>query len=242
MPNRIIKETIRTSKSVNALTDFQFRLWLYLITYVDDFGRGSADPELLKGLVFPRRKGVTEGQISDALTVLANTGMIILYENDGESYFYFPNWGDHQRIQTRHSKFPDPAESTVIHGEPPLESNTNRIQKESNTNTKGERASAFTPPTLKEVEDYCRERNSPVDPKQFYDYFSTGDWKDAKGNPVRNWKQKLLTWEKYDAKDDKKASAAQKHVSESFAKESDNDKLERMKRMMQHMGGNDGNT
>lgn len=128
MPNRMIKESIRTSRSVNALNDFQFRLWLYLITYVDDYGRGSADPELIKGMVFPRRKGVTENQIRDALAVLASAGMVILYEVGGEPYLYFPKWGDHQRIQTKTSKFPDPTdgneippESTVSHGESPLE-------------------------------------------------------------------------------------------------------------------------
>ena len=60
MPNRIIKESIRISKNVNSMSDFQFRLWIYLITYVDDYGRGSADAEILKGFLFPRRKRVTE--------------------------------------------------------------------------------------------------------------------------------------------------------------------------------------
>lgn len=110
MPNRIIKESIRTSKSVNALSDFQFRVWTYLITYVDDYGRGSADPELLKGLVFTRRKGVTEQQISKALADLANSGMITLYEVDGESFLYFPNWNKHQRIRDCKPKFPAPPE------------------------------------------------------------------------------------------------------------------------------------
>lgn len=122
MPNRIIKDSIRTSKSVNALTDFQFRLWLYLITYVDDYGRGSADAEILKGFVFPRRKSVTEAQIQRGLDDLATTGMIRLYEADGEPYFCFPNWDKHQRIQTKRSKYPDPSESTVIHRESPPES------------------------------------------------------------------------------------------------------------------------
>ena len=133
MPNRIIKDSIRTSKSVKSMTDFQFRLWVYLITYVDDYGRGSADPELLKGFVFPRRKGVTESTIEKALLDLANSGSILLYDVDGESYFCFPNWGDHQRIQTKRSKFPAPDDgiikkSTVSHGEPPPESNPIRIQ------------------------------------------------------------------------------------------------------------------
>lgn len=133
MPNRIIKDSIRTSKSVNTMTDFQFRLWVYLITYVDDYGRGSADPELLKGFVFPRRKGITESTIEKALLDLANSGSILLYDVDGESYFCFPNWGDHQRIQTKRSKFPSPSDgilkkSTVTHRDSPPESNPIRIQ------------------------------------------------------------------------------------------------------------------
>lgn len=114
MPNRIIKESIRDSKNVNALTDFQFRLWVYLITYVDDFGRGNADIDLIKGHVFPKRKGVTEKQIIEALTVLANTGMIVLYEVDGDSFFYFPKWEKHQQKRAAQSKYPSPAEGHLI--------------------------------------------------------------------------------------------------------------------------------
>lgn len=54
----------------------------------------------------------------------------------------------------------------------------------------------FTPPTLEEVTAYCRERNNDVNPKQFFDYFQAGHWIDSEGKPVRNWKQKLITWEK----------------------------------------------
>lgn len=53
----------------------------------------------------------------------------------------------------------------------------------------------FVPPTLEEVTAYVKQRNSSVDPKRFFDYFQAGDWTDSKGNKVRNWKQKLITWE-----------------------------------------------
>lgn len=146
MPNRIIKESIRTSKSINQLTDFQFRLWTYLITYVDDYGRGSADPELLKGFVFPRRKGVTESNIKAGLTDLACAGLINLYEVDGESYLCFPTWAKHQRIQQKRSKFPAPDDgqriSTVCHGDIPPESNPNPNTK----NVCAEQSS--TPPVI----------------------------------------------------------------------------------------------
>ena len=53
----------------------------------------------------------------------------------------------------------------------------------------------FTPPTLEEVQAYCLERKNNVDAQKFYDYFSASDWYDSKGNKVKSWKQKIITWE-----------------------------------------------
>ena len=54
---------------------------------------------------------------------------------------------------------------------------------------------AFVPPTIDEVKDYAKQRGNKVDAQKFYDYYTAGNWIDAKGNPVKNWKQKLITWE-----------------------------------------------
>lgn len=62
----------------------------------------------------------------------------------------------------------------------------------------------FIPPTLEEVKAYCKERNNNVDPNRFFDYYEQGGWKDSKGNPVKNWKQKLITWENKETKTEKK--------------------------------------
>ena len=125
MPNRIIKESIHGSEKLNTLTDFQYRLWVGLITYVDDYGRGDARPAIIKGTVFPLRDRVTAKDIQEALLALAGAGCVGLYEVDGKPYLYFPNWERHQRIQTKKSKYPAPQESTVIHREIPPESNPN---------------------------------------------------------------------------------------------------------------------
>lgn len=58
----------------------------------------------------------------------------------------------------------------------------------------------FTPPTLEDVERYCLEKGLTIEPKAFIDYFTESNWIDSKGNKVRNWKQKLLTWQKYEPK------------------------------------------
>ena len=209
MPNRIIKESIRTSKSVNGMSDFEFRLWVHLITYVDDYGRGSADPELLKGFVFPRRKSVTESAIAKTLSALATTGLIRLYEVDGEPYLCFPNWAEHQRIQTKKSKFPAPDENnprwvTVGHGESPPESNPNTNPNPNpnpNTNMGGTSAprAHFTPPSVQEVETYCQERGNSVNAQQFVDYYTSNGWTVGR-NRMRDWKAAVRTWESREAK------------------------------------------
>lgn len=63
---------------------------------------------------------------------------------------------------------------------------------------KNKKRTIFTPPTLEEVQAYVEERGSNVDAQKFFDYYTVGNWKDAKGNAVKNWKQKLLTWERKD--------------------------------------------
>lgn len=49
----------------------------------------------------------------------------------------------------------------------------------------------FTPPTLEEVKAFFKERGYTEESAiKFHDYYSLGDWKDGKGNLVKNWKQK----------------------------------------------------
>lgn len=82
--------------------------------------------------------------------------------------------------------------------------------KEINNNKPQKR---FKKPTLEEVQAYCQERNNKVDAKAFYDYYTEGDWKDAKGKPVRNWKQKIITWERSDNNGTNKGSETDKGKS-----------------------------
>lgn len=110
MPNRIIKDSMCRSDSVNAMSDFQFRLWVSLITYVDDYGRGDARPAIIKGTCFPLKEKVTDKAIDTALRGLARLGSIGLYEVNGKPYLFFPNWADHQTIRNAKSKFPAPPE------------------------------------------------------------------------------------------------------------------------------------
>ena len=79
----------------------------------------------------------------------------------------------------------------------PLINNKNKTKKgniERGTRTK------FIPPTLDQVNEYVMEKKLRVSAKKFFDYYEAGGWKDAKGNPVKNWKQKILTWDAHEPK------------------------------------------
>lgn len=122
MPNRMIKDSIHNSEKVNAMTDFQFRLWISLITYVDDYGRGDARPAIIKGNCFPLRERLTTKDIENALMGLAGIGCVVLYTVDGRPYLCFPNWERHQTIRNKRSKFPAPDECDLQS----IESNCNQ--------------------------------------------------------------------------------------------------------------------
>lgn len=114
MPNRIIKETICTNEKIAALTDFEFRLWVGLITQADDAGRGDARPAIIKGHVFPLRDQVTVKAISAGLHALATVRLVSLYTVGGKPIYWLPGWSEHQRIRDCKPKYPAPEEADDI--------------------------------------------------------------------------------------------------------------------------------
>lgn len=86
---------------------------------------------------------------------------------------------------------------------PMLENKHNKILNNKELKNKKEMyKESFTPPTLDEIKDYCLNvRHNSVDYQKFYDYYTAGEWKDSKGNKIKNWKQKVITWEKKDRKE-----------------------------------------
>lgn len=89
------------------------------------------------------------------------------------------------------------------YSENPTQINTklNKDLYEINTETRvaDKKSCKFKKPTLEEIEEYIKEKSLNVNAQQFFDYFEAGDWHDSKGNPVRSWKQKIITWAKHDS-------------------------------------------
>lgn len=51
----------------------------------------------------------------------------------------------------------------------------------------------FKRPDLQDVIEYFMSKGQdPELAKQAYEYYEIGEWHDSRGNPVRNWKQKMM--------------------------------------------------
>ena len=55
--------------------------------------------------------------------------------------------------------------------------------------------SIFHPPTLDEVEAYCRERNNGVDAQRFVDYYQSNGWMVGRAK-MKDWRAAVRNWER----------------------------------------------
>ena len=116
MPNRIIKESICTSKGLSECSLFAEDLFKRLIVYADDYGRFNADTEIMLARLYPRElQYITEADIVDALIELSGIGKVAFYTATSrkEVYGCFPKWEEHQRVRNVRSECPDPDDTTV---------------------------------------------------------------------------------------------------------------------------------
>ena len=57
------------------------------------------------------------------------------------------------------------------------------------------KSNKFTPPTLEEVKEYCKERNNTVDPDTFINFYESKGWFVGK-NKMKDWRACVRTWER----------------------------------------------
>ena len=154
MPNRIIKESICTSDSVDQLSWFEEVLFYRLIVNCDDFGRFDGRTAVIKNRLFPLKDNLTIKSVETAINKLASAGLVALYVFEGKPYLYLPTWNEHQTIRAKRSKYPEPENicKQMISdaskcSRNPIQSNPNPIQSEteseSESNTRNALESAF---------------------------------------------------------------------------------------------------
>lgn len=189
MPNRIIKESICSSDSIDTLSWFEEVLFYRLIVNCDDFGRFDARPALLKARLFPLKEGVTHKQIEAALSKLSTAGMVQVYMYDQKPFLQLVSWAKHQTVRNKRSKYPEPTadESTCmqLHADVPV------IQSESESNP-------IPADAVREIVDYLNLRTGKAFKSgtkgtqshinaRLREGFVVGDFKRVIDDRVRTW-------------------------------------------------------
>lgn len=88
-----------------------------------------------------------------------------------------------------------PMDKNVTHNNTYMNNTLNNNSHIYCSNSRDKNKKKFNSPTIEEVEEYAKSRNSNVDVQKFFDYYSVAKWHDRDGKPIKNWKQKLITWE-----------------------------------------------
>jgi predicted phage replisome organizer len=73
------------------------------------------------------------------------------------------------------------------------------IEIDKDKDIKNKKNSRFTPPSLDEVNAYCKERNNNIDPEAFIAFYQSKDWK-VGNQKMKDWKACVITWEKREKK------------------------------------------
>ena len=114
MPNRIIKETIRTSDTIDRLTFFEENFFYRLITACDDYGRYDARLKILKTSLYPLKDDITLYHIECCLFNLAQSGLIQIYASGDKVYLCLTSWREHQRVRNYKEKYPNPDDCILL--------------------------------------------------------------------------------------------------------------------------------
>lgn len=139
---------------------------------------------------FANLYGVDKRSITRWVTDLQHAGYIVVDAENGDKRRITMTTGVDKNVVGYRQNCRGGIDKNVHHNN----TMNNTMNKKENVKEKNE----FVPPTLDEVKEYARSKHRLDIAEQFYEYFTTGDWVDAKGQKVRNWKQKFLTWCKFD--------------------------------------------
>lgn len=202
---RMIDPNIWQSEDFGRLSTLAKLVFIGLFSLADDEGRGRCNPVYLKSTLFPYEEGIRSADIDKTLSEISSNMSVVFYSCDGSSYYSLYNWNTWQKIdRPSESKIPEFNEKIMQKIFDDNSTNIRRVFapnkniKEKEQERKGNRKEKkFIPPSLDDIKKYVEEKQLKVNAEHFYNYFTEGNWIDSKGNKVKNWKQKILTWNGY---------------------------------------------
>ena len=134
--------------------------------------------------------------IDDLVVDMAFTAIKLALDRDMETY---NNICERNRINgLQGGRPPKPKKPSGLSGNPknPREPKKADSDSDSDSDIKKKnikKKKTFVPPSENDVVSYFKEKGfSAQAGKKAFEYYNEAAWKDARGNPVKNWKQKMI--------------------------------------------------
>ncbi len=99
MSNRVIKYSIWSSPTLAGIGEFAYYLWPRFLLLSDDWGCFNADPEVVKGIIFPKRKEMTAEKVKELLNEYNGAGLLFLWKDEtGREWGFFISFNSHHNF------------------------------------------------------------------------------------------------------------------------------------------------
>lgn len=171
-----------------------------------DLGMAADDDGVVEAFTVLRTTGAAE----DDLRVLAAKGFITVLNEDLVSYITDWRINNQLRKDRYHQSVYAELLVKLTDGnqpEPLWQPDDNQRETESSLDKLSQREEReeagkppfprFVPPTVDEVQAYCSERRSSVDPVAFVSFYESKGWMVGK-NKMRSWRSAISSWERRD--------------------------------------------
>ena len=109
MPTRLLRDGILESEAVCSLPWASEVLYRRLMSVVDDYGRFSAAPKLIRAKCYPLQiDKVSDSDVGKWLTQVVEAGLVRVYPaEDGKRYMQIVKFGQQVRSKSKHPAPPD---------------------------------------------------------------------------------------------------------------------------------------
>ena len=183
-------------------TGWLFVNLLLMANWTDSEWRGMT---IKRGQLVTGRKalaaqtGLSERQIRTALDHLKSTNELTIKSTNKFSLITIVNYRKFQDVQSDIDQQNDQQNDQQVDQRPT--SNRPQLNKYNKEQQSVKPRKRFTPPTVEDVESYCRERGNGVDAQRFVDFYASKGWKVGNAG-MKDWHAAVRNWERRDNKRD----------------------------------------
>lgn len=182
-----------------------FRVFLHLLmtaNHKDNKWRGI---QIKRGQCLTGRKAlakklkISEQSVRSSLNKLKSTNEITIESTSRYSLITIINYNaynDNDQLSNQENNQQDNQQVTSDQPGSNQQSTTNNNdKKDNNDNNEKKSSNRFIKPAIKEIEDFCCERNNGIDAIAFFNHYESKDWMIGK-NKMTKWKSAIITWER----------------------------------------------